>query len=143
MVIMTSLFVGLIFGLGLIVSGMSNPSKVIGFLDIAGNWDPSLILVMAGAIVIGSIAFQFASRRKTSLLGMPMRLPTAKHIDQRLVLGATLFGVGWGLSGICPGPAFVLAATDLSKGGIFLLAMIAGMSLFELQQRLQHRLSFA
>ena len=143
MAILSSLFAGLLFGLGLIVSGMSNPSKVIGFLDIAGSWDPSLALVMAGAIAIGLIAFRIAGRRKTSLLGMPMQLPTVKQIDLRLVLGSALFGIGWGLSGICPGPAFVLAATDLSPGSIFLLAMIAGMGLFELQQRFQQRFSVA
>jgi uncharacterized membrane protein YedE/YeeE len=143
MAILISLFVGLLFGLGLIVSGMGDPSKVIGFLDIAGNWDPSLALVMAGAIAIGLIAFRFAGRRTTSLLGMPMQLPTARRIDLRLLLGSALFGTGWGLSGICPGPAFVLAATDISKGSIFLIAMVAGMALFELQQGLQRRFSFA
>ena len=134
MAILVSLFVGLIFGLGLIVSGMSNPSKVIGFLDLAGNWDPSLAMVIVGALVIGLPAFRFASHRTTSVLGMPMQLPTGKRIDSRLVLGSAMFGVGWGLSGICPGPAVVLAATDLSKGITFMFAMLAGMSLFELQQ---------
>lgn len=133
---LSSFFGGLLFGLGLIISGMSDPSKVVGFLDITGSWDPSLALVMAGALVIGLIAFRFAGRRKTTLLGMPMQLPTAKQIDLRLVLGSALFGIGWGLSGICPGPVFVLAATDLSRVVIFLLAMLVGMILFELQQRL-------
>lgn len=135
--ILASFSVGLIFGLGLIVSGMSNPSKVIAFLDVTGYWDPSLALVMAGAIAIGLIAFKYACGRQSSLLGAPMQLPTVRHIDRRLVFGAGVFGVGWGLAGICPGPAFVLAAIDLTRGGIFLLAMIAGMALFELQQRLQ------
>lgn len=135
--IFISLTVGLIFGLGLIISGMSNPAKVLGFLDVAGNWDPSLSLVMAGAITVGFIAFRAAGRRQTTLLGHPMQLPTARQIDKPLVLGSTLFGVGWGLTGICPGPGFVLLGIETTKGLVFILALLAGMTLFELHRRLQ------
>jgi len=122
---------GLLFGLGLIVAGMSNPSKVIGFLDLAGNWDPSLAFVMAGAIAVGSLAFMFASRRAKSLLGLSMQLPTARHLDRRLVLGSVVFGIGWGLAGICPGPAVILLGSGTMQGVVFVAAMLAGMGLFE------------
>lgn len=135
--ILLSFAIGLIFGLGLIVSGMSDPAKVLGFLDLAGNWAPSLMLVMAGAIGLGTIAFRFGMRRETSILGRPMQMPTAKHIDKRLVIGSALFGIGWGIAGICPGPAFVLLGAGVSKGFVFMLALIGGMGLFEVLQRFQ------
>lgn len=128
--------IGLIFGLGLIVSGMSDPAKVLGFLDLAGDWDPSLALVMIGAIAVGSMAFRWGGRRNISLLGEPMQIPTAKRIDMPLVVGSTLFGIGWGLAGICPGPALVLLGTGATKGLVFVLALLAGMGLFELHRRL-------
>ena len=131
MKLVTSLLSGLLFGLGLILSGMTDPSKVIGFLDLAGSWDPSLALVMGGAIAVGLVAFQLARQRKRSLLGEPMQLPTATRIDQRLVIGALLFGVGWGLAGYCPGPALASVATGASEPIIFVLAMFAGMVLVE------------
>src|SRR5215468_6364051 len=92
---------GLLFGIGLIVSRMASPAKVLGFLDIAGRWDPSLAFVMAGAIAVGLVAFRFAARRNTTLLGAPMQLPAGGAIDRRLVGGALLFGIGWGLGGFC------------------------------------------
>jgi uncharacterized protein len=107
MAMIFSLAAGVVFGIGLIVSGMANPAKVLGFLDLAGNWDPSLAFVMAGAIVVGSVAFAVARNRAVSLIGLQMRLPTATQIDRRLVLGGLLFGVGWGIAGFCPGPALV------------------------------------
>lgn len=122
---------GLVFGLGLIVAGMANPAKVLGFLDLAGAWDPSLALVMAGAVAVGAGAFWFMRNRTRSLLGAPMRLPSTDRIDRRLVLGSLLFGVGWGLAGICPGPALVLAGYGLPKGFVFIAAMIAGNGAFE------------
>lgn len=131
-----SLIAGLVFGLGLIVAGMANPAKVLGFLDLAGNWDPSLALVMIGAIAVGVVAFAFAKRRSLSLLRLPMQLPTARQIDRRLIVGSLLFGVGWGLAGICPGPALVLLGAGVMKGLVFVIAMLVGMFLFEL---LQHR----
>ena len=130
-----SLFSGLIFGLGLIVSGMGNPAKVLGFLDLAGAWDPSLALVMAGAIAVGLVAFAVAGRRSRSLLGLPMQLPTARQIDRRLIGGSLTFGVGWGLAGICPGPAIVLLGAGMLKGALFVSAMLAGIALFELLER--------
>jgi uncharacterized protein len=122
---------GLVFGIGLLVSGMANPAKVLGFLDLAGRWDPSLALVMVGAIAIGAIGFAIAGGRTTTLLGTPMLLPTARAIDRRLVLGGLLFGVGWGLAGFCPGPALVALGTGHMKAIVFIAAMMAGMLAFE------------
>jgi uncharacterized membrane protein YedE/YeeE len=132
-----SFVAGLVFGIGLIVSGMSNPAKVLGFLDLAGAWDPSLALVMGGAVTVGLAGFTLAKRRQTTWLGLPVQLPAAGHIDRRLVIGSVLFGVGWGLAGICPGPALVLVGAGLMKGVIFVAAMLAGMGLFEVLERLR------
>lgn len=137
--IIMALVVGLVFGLGLIVSGMTDPSKVIGFLDLAGHWDPSLGFVMGGAILVGLVAFRFAAGRDRSLLGDVMRLPTASQIDRRLVLGGFAFGIGWGLAGYCPGPALASLASGGSKPLIFGAAMLAGMVIFELLERLPRR----
>jgi len=126
-----SLLVGLVFGIGLIVAGMANPQKVLGFLDLAGNWDPSLALVMGGAIPVSAIAFWLASRRGTSLLGHEISLPNTRNLDRRLIIGGLVFGIGWGLAGICPGPAIVLLGTGAWKGMVFVAAMLAGMVLFE------------
>src|SRR5689334_4595734 len=104
MIVLASLLAGLVFGLGLIVSGMANPAKVLGFLDVTGYWDPSLAFVMGGAIAVGVVASAVAGRRTASLLGAEMRLPSARHIDRRLVAGSVLFGIGWGIAGFCPGP---------------------------------------
>lgn len=132
MTMLASFLVGLIFGIGLIISGMTNPAKVLGFLDLAGAWDPSLALVMAGAIGVGVIAFAVAKRRELSWLGHPLRWPTATIIDRRLVLGSLAFGAGWGLAGFCPGPAVVSAAAGEAKAWIFMIAMLAGMGLHAL-----------
>jgi uncharacterized membrane protein YedE/YeeE len=110
---------------------MANPAKVLGFLDLAGAWDPSLALVMAGAVAVSAAAFAFMKKRTRTLLGAPVLLPTPRRIDKRLILGSLVFGVGWGLAGICPGPALVLAGTGSAKGLIFLVAMIAGNGIFE------------
>jgi uncharacterized membrane protein YedE/YeeE len=130
-----SFICGLIFGVGLIISGMANPAKVLGFLDLAGTWDPSLAFVMVGAVFIGFFAFLYAARRKTTLLGKELKLPTATKIDRRLVLGSILFGAGWGLAGFCPGPALVALGTVSPKAILFVLAMLAGMGVFELIER--------
>jgi len=133
--IVSAFIVGLVFGIGLIVAGMTNPAKVQGFLDLAGHWDPSLAFVMGGAILVGLVAFRFAGRRERSLLGQAMRLPAATRIDRRLVLGGLAFGVGWGLAGFCPGPALASLATGSGKARIFTVAMLAGMILFEVLER--------
>lgn len=127
---------GLIFGLGLILSGMTDPSKVIGFLDAAGRWDPSLAFVMGGAVLVGSVAFHFAKGRTSAWLGEAMRLPTVTRIDRRLVLGGLAFGAGWGLAGYCPGPALASLAQGGSKPLIFVAAMLAGMAIYEIQNKL-------
>jgi uncharacterized membrane protein YedE/YeeE len=114
-----SFICGLVFGVGLIISGMANPAKVLGFLDLAGNWDPSLAFVMAGAILIGFFAFLYAGRRKTTLLGKELKLPMATKIDLRLIAGSLLFGAGWGLAGFCPGPALVGLGLGLPKAILF------------------------
>lgn len=128
----TALLSGLIFGFGLILAGMANPAKVLAFLDISGLWDPSLALVMGGAIAVGFVAFKLAGKRTSSFLGLPMNIPTSRIIDKRLVVGALIFGIGWGLVGICPAPAFVLLGAGSIKGIVFLIAMLAGMGVFEL-----------
>ncbi len=130
-----SLLAGAVFGIGLILSGMANPAKVLGFLDLAGNWDPSLAFVMIGAIAVGVIAFAVARRRTESALGLPMKLPTATQIDQRLVGGSVLFGAGWGIAGFCPGPALVALGMAETKAIVFVLAMLAGMAMYELIQQ--------
>ena len=119
---------GIVFGLGLIVSGMSNPAKVLGFLDLAGKWDPSLALVMGGAIAVGVIAFAVAKKRTVTLIGGPMHLPQARDIDRRLLLGSVVFGVGWGLAGFCPGPALVALGAGVVPAAVFVAAMLAGMA---------------
>lgn len=131
-----ALVVGLLFGLGLIVSGMTDPSKVQNFLDLAGSWDPSLALVMGGAILVGLVAFRLAANRSRAILDGPMRWPTTARIDRRLVLGGLAFGVGWGLAGYCPGPALASLATGTVKPLIFTGALLAGMAIFELLERL-------
>ena len=123
--------VGLLFGWGLILAGMTDPGKVIGFLDLAGAWDPSLALVMGGAIAVGFFAFGLAKQRTTNFFGGAMRLPTSQEIDKRLVIGSLLFGAGWGLAGFCPGPGIVSMAAGEFKGLVFVAAMVAGMAVFE------------
>lgn len=124
--------IGLLFGAGLIVSGMSDPSKVIGFLDIAGNWDPSLALVMGGAVAVFAVAWRPALRRPKPILGDGFVLPEKTRIDTRLVVGALLFGAGWGLGGFCPGSAIVSAAFGDSRVWAFVGAMIAGIVLYRI-----------
>lgn len=121
---------GLIFGLGLLVAGMANPAKVLGFLDLAGHWDPSLAFVMLGGIAVASVGFFLARRRARTWLGLPVQIPTARQIDRRLIGGSLLFGIGWGLAGICPGPALVLVGAGMAKGILFVIAMLAGMAVF-------------
>lgn len=127
---LVALLSGLVFGVGLIVSGMADPAKVLGFLDLAGLWDPSLAFVMGGAIGVGAVAFAAVKKRKQSLLGAPMQLPVSTSLTPRLVLGSLAFGVGWGLAGFCPGPALVSAAAGYGKAILFVVAMLAGMAMY-------------
>ncbi len=126
---------GLLFGIGLMVAGMTDPGKVLGFLDLAGAWDPSLAFVMGGAILIGFFAFMIAKKRTLTFLGGALHLPKATAIDRRLVVGGLLFGVGWGLAGFCPGPALVSMAMGQPKALVFVAAMLAGMKMFEVLER--------
>lgn len=134
-----ALLAGLVFGIGLILSGMANPAKVLGFLDLAGAWDPSLAFVMAGAIAVGAAAFALARRRQRSWLGLPMQWPALAAVTPRLLLGSAAFGVGWGLAGFCPGPALVALGAGYSKAWGFVAAMLAGMALFELAEAVARR----
>lgn len=127
---LAALFAGLIFGFGLIISGMANPAKVLSFLDLAGAWDPSLALVMAGAIAVGLAGFTLAKNRSHAFSGTPMQLPTATQVDRRLLIGGAIFGVGWGLAGICPGPALVGLGSGIPQAFLFVAAMLAGMALY-------------
>jgi len=127
---------GLVFGIGLIVSGMTDPGKVIGFLDIAGNWDPSLAFVMGGAVLVGFFAFRLAGRRAHSFLGGAMELPRRRDIDARLIGGSVVFGIGWGLAGFCPGPALVSFGSGQDKAAVFVATMLAGMLAYTGVERL-------
>ncbi len=131
--------VGLVFGLGLLLSGMTDPGKVIGFLDLFGQWDPSLALVMGGAIGVGFFAFALAKKRTKAFLGGALKLPQSHHIDKRLVIGSAVFGAGWGLAGFCPGPGWVSMAAGEAKGAAFVAAMLVGMGVYELAERFIHR----
>lgn len=133
---MIEFILGLLFGLGLLISGMTDPSKVLGFLDLAGTWDPSLVFVMGGGVMVGVLGFAWAKKRSTSLSGQAFQWPDLVHIDRPLVLGSLMFGVGWGLAGFCPGPALVSMAAGHDKALVFVLAMVAGMGL---QDRLKKR----
>ena len=135
----SALFAGLLFGLGLMVSGMADPAKVLGFLDLFGAWDPSLIFVMMGAILLGAPAFFLVRRRRLSLLGLPVQIPAAASITVRLIAGSAVFGIGWGLAGFCPGPALVSAAAGYPKAIGFVAAMIAGMLVFDQLERMRRR----
>lgn len=129
---LTALLAGLVFGLGLLVSGMANPAKVLAFLDLAGPWDPSLALVMGAAIAVGFIGFRVAAGRERTLAGTPLTLPNRRDVDTRLVVGSLGFGIGWGLAGFCPGPALVALGAGQGGALVFTVAMLAGMGLFEL-----------
>lgn len=135
MQVIMAFMVGLVFGIGLIVAGMTDPAKVQGFLDLAGQWDPSLALVMGGAILVGLLVFPFAAKRERALLGDIMRMPSATRIDRRLVVGGLAFGAGWGLAGFCPGPALASLASGRVEVWLFTGAMLAGMGIFELLER--------
>lgn len=126
---------GVIFGIGLLTAGMANPAKVLAFLDLAGAWDPSLALVMAAAIGVAFLPFSWARMQRTSLLGAPMQLPGKRELDRRLIGGSLLFGMGWGVAGICPGPAVALLLTGHWQVLVFVAAMLAGMIVFAALER--------
>ncbi|MCX7236172.1 MAG: YeeE/YedE family protein [Burkholderiales bacterium] len=123
--------IGVLFGLGLMISGMTNPAKILAFLDLSGAWDPSLIFVMGGAVLVGLIAFYLAKNRTQSFLGGAMHMPTRRDIDRPLLIGSAMFGLGWGLAGFCPGPAFVSLGSGELKALAFVIAMLGGMLLFD------------
>jgi len=134
---LSEFMVGLVFGVGLILSGMTDPGKVIGFLDIFGQWDPSLGFVMGGAIAVGFFAFTWAKKKNTSLLGVDLNLPKSDKIDKPLIFGAFLFGTGWGLAGFCPGPAIVSLSSGQLKAAYFVFFMLLGMVIFGMFDKLQ------
>lgn len=123
----SALLSGLIFGMGLMVSGMTDPAKVLAFLDLAGAWDPSLALVMIGAIAVARVGFALAARRQNTLINTPLYLPERQEVDRRLFLGSALFGTGWGLAGFCPGPAVVATGMGYSPAVVVVIAILAGM----------------
>ncbi len=125
-------FAGLLFGVGLILAGMTDPGKVLGFLDVFGAWDPSLALVMGGAIAVGALGFALAKKRNTNFFGGALNWPSSDQIDTRLLLGAALFGVGWGLAGFCPGPALVSLGAGQTKAAVFVAFMGLGMLVYQL-----------
>jgi uncharacterized protein len=129
--LLVALFSGVLFGLGLVVSGMVNPAKVLGFLDVAGDWDPTLAFVMGGALLVAVPAFRVILKRPRPVLAEEFDLPAKKDLDARLLAGSALFGVGWGLAGFCPGPAVTALASGLAPVFVFVAAMVAGMSLFK------------
>jgi uncharacterized membrane protein YedE/YeeE len=137
MQILIAFVVGLVFGIGLIVAGMTDPARVLGFLDLAGWWNPSLAFVMGGAILVALPAFAIARQRQRTLLGAPLQLPTSTRIDRRLLLGAAAFGVGWGLAGLCPGPALALLASGNGKVLLFVASMLGGMVIFEVVEHVR------
>jgi uncharacterized protein len=134
MVYISSLLAGLIFGIGLILSGMTNPAKIIGFLDFTGKWDPTLMFVMLGAILVSFFAFRIAAKKSSTVLGQPISIPTKKDLDARLIAGSAIFGIGWGLAGYCPGPALASIATGGLQPILFVIAMLIGMALYEALQ---------
>ena len=131
----TSFGAALLFGLGLGLSGMTLPSKVIGFLDITGHWDPTLAFVMVGAILVHSISFQLITKRPSPIFSTSFRLPTRKDVDYKLVVGAAIFGLGWGLGGFCPGPAIVGLVSGIPAVLVFVGSMVAGIYAYRFVSR--------
>lgn len=121
---------GLLFAIGLIISGMSNPAKVLNFLDVFGSWDPSLAFVMGAALLVTIPGFYVAKKRPLTWSGLAMQIPTAKDLDRPLIVGSLMFGIGWGLVGLCPGPALVVVWTATKPALIFAASLLAGMFLF-------------
>ena len=127
--LLSQYLIGVLFGVGLIISGMSNPQKILGFLDLAGTWDPSLIFVMAGAVIVGLGGFYVVSKRTEAFFGGALHIPQRRDISKPLIIGSLIFGAGWGIAGFCPGPAIVALGAGHLKALVFVLAMLAGMAL--------------
>lgn len=125
------LLTGLLFGLGLLISGMTDPVKVQGFLDVFGAWDISLALVMGGGLAVAIVGVQLAKRQQSSWIGSSIEMPTKTTINKKLLIGAMLFGIGWGLVGICPGPGIVLLGTGQWQAYVFIPAMVIGMLVYQ------------
>lgn len=134
MISFIALIAGIIFGFGIIGSGMVNPALVLAFLDVTGDWDATLLWVMGGAVTVGTVAFMLAKKREQSYLGLPMQIPGVAKVDSRLLLGSLLFGIGWSIAGICPGPALVLMGTGNGDALVFLVAMLLGMGVYQIMQ---------
>jgi hypothetical protein len=132
--VLAALLCGVVFGVGLAVGGMTNPAKVLGFLDVTGVWDPSLAFVMGGALGVNALAFALTRRRARPLFAESFALPTLRDLDRELVVGAAIFGVGWGLVGLCPGPALASLLRGQPEVFAFVAAMVAGMSLDRLRR---------
>lgn len=130
-----SFLTALLFGLGLGVGGMTMPAKIFGFLDVTGNWDPSLLFVMVGAIAVHAVSFRLITKKSSPILTTKFQIPTAKDIDKRLVLGSMIFGLGWGLGGFCPGPAIVASVSGHASVLVFVLSMIGGMYIFKAYEK--------
>lgn len=137
MYIATSFLAGLIFGIGLIVSQMVNPAKILAFLDVAGDWDPSLAFVMGGALTVTAIGYRLLDRQHKPVYGSIFQKPGKNDLDVRLIGGAAVFGIGWGLAGLCPGPALVVLSSGANEAVIFCVAMIAGMAAYKWLERLR------
>ena len=129
--LLISYFSGVVFSVGLVISGMTNPNKVIGFLDIFGNWDASLAFVMGGAVILNLFTFHIIKKRKKPVFTKGFEWPNAKEIDSKLIIGSSLFGVGWGISGICPGPGIVNLTLLNTNAVVFIISMISGMILYK------------
>lgn len=129
--LLSQYLIGLIFGFGLMISGMSNPQKILNFLDITGNWDPSLLFVMGGAVLVGLAGFYLASMRSETYFGGALHIPTRRDISKPLIIGSLIFGAGWGIAGFCPGPAIVALGSGHLKALVFVIAMLAGMTICE------------
>jgi uncharacterized membrane protein YedE/YeeE len=123
--------IGVLFGFGLLISGMTNPQKILNFLDLAGSWDPSLLFVMGGAVLIGLTGFYLLTQRSQAFFGGALRVPTRRDISKPLVIGSIIFGAGWGIAGFCPGPAIVSIGSGQAKAAVFVIAMLAGMWICE------------
>ena len=129
--LLSQYLIGILFGLGLMISGMSNPQKILNFLDITGKWDPSLLFVMGGAVVVGLAGFYIVSQRSVAFFGGALHIPARRAITKPLLIGSFIFGTGWGIAGFCPGPALVSLGSGQLKALVFVIAMLLGMVICE------------